>query len=201
MVTSRNPDATRQRIIDVASTEMRENGYKAASLSVIINKAGISKGALYHHFTNKQALGYTVFEENFMPDFLRHWQEAISQADPIAGINQMLDGLSDGFSDEELACGCPVNTLSQEMSGEDEGYRLRTLLLFNSLQKLLVNMFDLLEKQGRLKEGIAKERSALFIVSSFQGMSTFVKASRDRAIAEQLSEALKDYINSLIKTP
>jgi AcrR family transcriptional regulator len=49
-------------LIDVAEVCFAESGYAAASLDAIVAGAGVTKGALYHHFSGKQALFDAVFE-------------------------------------------------------------------------------------------------------------------------------------------
>lgn len=39
------------------------HGFQAASLNNILAKTGLTKGALYHHFPDKDRLGYAVIEE------------------------------------------------------------------------------------------------------------------------------------------
>jgi AcrR family transcriptional regulator len=47
-------------IIDAASGEFAEQGYTGASMNRIIGRAGISKGALYYYFDDKEDLFLTV---------------------------------------------------------------------------------------------------------------------------------------------
>lgn len=46
----------RERIINSALREFSENGYKKSSTNTIVKNAGISKGALFHYFANKEEL-------------------------------------------------------------------------------------------------------------------------------------------------
>jgi AcrR family transcriptional regulator len=53
---------TRQHLVDVATQLFTERGYEATSIEVILEAAGVSRGALYHHFDGKEAL----FEAGFL---------------------------------------------------------------------------------------------------------------------------------------
>ncbi|MES2308852.1 MAG: TetR/AcrR family transcriptional regulator, partial [Verrucomicrobiota bacterium] len=59
----KHSDETRARIVQSAFEEVHRHGYQGASISQIIERAGITKGALFHHFKNKQELGYAVIDE------------------------------------------------------------------------------------------------------------------------------------------
>ena len=59
----RDPERTRGRLLQAAFQEMHRSGFRNADLDVILARAGVTKGALYYHFNNKEALGYAVVDE------------------------------------------------------------------------------------------------------------------------------------------
>jgi len=54
--------ATRLQVIAAATSRFAEAGYDATSIEAVLLDCGISKGALYHHFRNKEALFVAVLE-------------------------------------------------------------------------------------------------------------------------------------------
>jgi AcrR family transcriptional regulator len=48
--------ATRGQLIDVATRLFAEQGYEGTSIEAVLAAAGVSRGALYHHFAGKEAL-------------------------------------------------------------------------------------------------------------------------------------------------
>lgn len=86
--------STKRALIDVAAERFTEVGYAAASLDAIVAGARVTKGALYHHFSGKQALFEAVFErvEN---DASKRIQDSFKgQKDPwakaLAGLRAFL---------------------------------------------------------------------------------------------------------------
>jgi len=55
-------DATRERLITVAREHFTQQGYAAAATEEIVQQAGVTRGALYHHFGSKQGLFRAVLE-------------------------------------------------------------------------------------------------------------------------------------------
>jgi AcrR family transcriptional regulator len=55
-------EATRRGLIDVARGLFAERGYAQVSTEEIVQRAGVTRGALYHHFSGKRDLFETVFE-------------------------------------------------------------------------------------------------------------------------------------------
>jgi AcrR family transcriptional regulator len=54
--------ATREQLIDVATRLFAERGYEDTSIEAVLSAAGVSRGALYHHFAGKDALFEAVVE-------------------------------------------------------------------------------------------------------------------------------------------
>lgn len=68
MPVQQRAEETRARILEAAAECFAQHGYEAASVGDICDRAGVSKGAFYHHFPSKQDL--------FMA-LLNDWLEAL----------------------------------------------------------------------------------------------------------------------------
>ncbi len=55
--------ATRRRLIDAARQRFAADGYDETSTEAIRQEAGVSRGAMYHHFASKREIFEAVFEE------------------------------------------------------------------------------------------------------------------------------------------
>src|SRR5271157_3890211 len=56
-------EVTRRKILDAAIDVFGEVGYAAAAWGTIIERTGMTKGALYHHFDSKESLASAIIEE------------------------------------------------------------------------------------------------------------------------------------------
>jgi AcrR family transcriptional regulator len=56
-------EATRGKLLAVARRLFATKGYAATSLDELVRRAGVTKGAFYHHFPDKQAIFRVVFEQ------------------------------------------------------------------------------------------------------------------------------------------
>jgi AcrR family transcriptional regulator len=59
---ARQGEATRELLISIARELFTEHGYAATSIDEIIQRAGVAKGALYHHFSGKDELFRSVYD-------------------------------------------------------------------------------------------------------------------------------------------
>jgi AcrR family transcriptional regulator len=58
-------ERTRAAILDAAATVFDTQGFLGASLSDILAEAGVTKGALYFHFSSKEELAHAIMDEQF----------------------------------------------------------------------------------------------------------------------------------------
>lgn len=59
---------TKERILQAALTLFAQDGYRAVSVSAIAGELGITKGALYKHYENKQAIFQSIVERMIQED-------------------------------------------------------------------------------------------------------------------------------------
>ncbi|MCS0606466.1 TetR/AcrR family transcriptional regulator [Streptomyces sp. LP11] len=60
---------TRRAVIQAAAEVFAERGYAAATIADILERAGVTKGALYFHFESKEALARGVIEAQITSDY------------------------------------------------------------------------------------------------------------------------------------
>ncbi len=191
----RDSEQTRQKILEISADEIHKNGFTATSLSCILTRCEISKGALYHHFSNKMELGYAVFEEVYAPAFIALWQPPVQSEDPIQGLSDFFNSMSTEMSCDEVVCGCPLNNLCQEMSAVDEGFRVRILAMQQQLNKLIAENLERIEAQ--LKPDLDFSQIAYFIVSTFHGSSSLSKSSLNKELFNKVIKELCRYLQQL----
>jgi AcrR family transcriptional regulator len=74
--------ATREHLIEVATTLFAERGYEDTSIETVLQEASVSRGSLYHHFKNKEALFEAVLEAIENDIGLRVMEAAAGATDP-----------------------------------------------------------------------------------------------------------------------
>lgn len=166
---SRQPDLTRQRILDSAFAEIHRKGFQAASVANILADTGLTKGALYHHFPDKKTLGLAVVEERIGFRVAENIIKPISNAErPIQTLLEML-GNHCREAEKRIKLGCPLNNLMQEMSPVDEEFRTRLNLVLVAWQEAFEDALRRAQKAGDVRHTVDCRAAALFIVSSWEG--------------------------------
>src|SRR5215813_5170552 len=106
----RAPEATRRKILEAAFAEFYKHGFQGGSLNHIVEMAGTTKGALFHHFAGKQELGYAVVDEIIGPILEQRWLEPLTDSkDPIADIKRVFRQYAkEDTGSGHFVQGCPL---------------------------------------------------------------------------------------------
>lgn len=97
MATIRDPESTRERILDAALDVFSRKGYHDARLDEIVEESHTSKGSIYFHFPNKERL-FLALVEKFANLIERRVTEAIQEHDsPMAKVEAALEATLQTF--------------------------------------------------------------------------------------------------------
>ena len=198
MVVKRNPEQTRQSILAAAFEEIHRNGFRGTSLERILADTGLTKGALYHHFPNKDALGHAIIDEVLRRQIWARWIEPMLQdEDPIRGLHGTLRELT--TDDVRLVCerGCPLNNLAQEMSPVDAIFREKIQALYRLWRGKIAEALARGQGRGYVREDIDCGKTATFIISSLEGAAGLAKGMGEPAVVAACVEGIDRYLESL----
>jgi len=98
----RQAEATRQLLVSVARELFTEKGYAATSVEEIIQRAGVARGALYHHFNGKDALFRAVYDEVQADIATRVVAAAVAGPEPWEGVRSGLSAFLDACLEPEF---------------------------------------------------------------------------------------------------
>lgn len=65
---TRAPEKTRERILDAAQDLILDHGYGSTTVDAVVTRAGITKGAFFHHFGSKSELARALVERYALMD-------------------------------------------------------------------------------------------------------------------------------------
>ena len=195
---TRNLEKTRAHIMEVAFLEIFRHGFQSASVNDIVAKTNVTKGAFFHHFPVKNALGYALVDETLKEMTLSRWIRPLAAyRNPIQGILKQLKKVIDETSEDQLVLGCPLNNLIQEMSSVDPVFR-------EKLQAVVLMWIDSIEKYIRkaqerefVRKDVNPRQVAEFIVMAHEGLFGINKALGSKKVYYSLYEALRTYLKSI----
>ena len=190
--------STRKRILIAAYHEIHFRGYQAASIQSIIDQAGVTKGALYHHFKSKHDVVLALIDEIYT----RYVEETFIQPleagdDPISALIGIVLAIRDRVTDQSVALGCPLDNLAQEMTPIDESVRQRVEQLYQRKLDTLVKAFKLGQARGTVRADMAAESLALMVSATLQGCMSIAQSARSVEALTQCGQGLILYLQQL----
>lgn len=158
--------ATRAAILGAAAEEFGDNGYHAASLSRILERSGITKGALYFHFASKESIADAVVDEM---EALCHTMEAGSwrwDLDPLRSAACLAREVQDALG------GSPVLRAGQRLCAEGFAGPQRPGWPYRYWEGVFTRLFARAERDGLLRAGFAPTGLGRFVTDVSAGAFT-----------------------------
>lgn len=194
----RNPDLTRETILQAAFMEIYRKGFQGMRLDSVLEETGMTKGALYHHFSNKQSLGYAVVEEVIQPMMKSIWVEPLNNSDdPLAGLVEVIESLPDKKPQELIKFGCPLNNLVQEMSPQDEGFRERLDTVVTMWHGATEIALEKAQEAELIRSDINCHETATFVMAALEGCIGLAKSAQSVERLRSCLRGLTQYLQSL----
>ncbi|MFJ9677189.1 ScbR family autoregulator-binding transcription factor [Streptomyces sp. NPDC101194] len=180
---------TRRSILVAAAAVFDERGYSSATISEILARAGVTKGALYFHFTSKEDLALGVMDVQLdsdpLPPQLTKLQELVDQG--------ML--LAHRLRHEPLVRASVGLAMDQAVEGLDRGTPFRAWI------DRLENLLTAAGNQGELLPHVKPRETAEMLAGSFSGIQVMSQALCKREDLGRRISVLLHYVLPSISTP
>ena len=168
---------TRQLILEAAAEVFDEGGYRAARISDIMQRAGITQGALYFHFSSKLDLARTVM---------------MAQRDSVVlppgpdGLQRLIDTnlllARELQTNKLLRAGVRLAVEQEEIGFNDDAPYLEWAGVFRE-------QLSAAASRGELRSGVDIDRLAMLLVGCYTGVQHY---SRIRSQRSDLPERIAD---------
>jgi TetR/AcrR family transcriptional repressor of nem operon len=168
-------DATRRRILEVASRQFRENGVAAAGLAGIMAEAGLTNGAFYAHFKSKEDLLRAVLAEALG----RRETTLRAASERGAGLEATIrDYLSPRHRDDP-GRGCPTAAMVAEVARHSG----KTREVFTGEVSQLVALIATRIGRGT---GAGRRRKAIAIYGMMVGALQLARAVNAKSLSDEI---------------
>jgi len=142
---------TKRTILEAATALFLEVGYEHASLDEIAARAGVKRGAVHFHFTNKAGLLSALCEELSLPmQELAEQLEADGTRVSLTALEATLTGIFTAIDADPQHRGLIRLTMAVELARVDEHLQLYMLGFVNRVRSTLLKIFRVAEREGQL---------------------------------------------------
>jgi AcrR family transcriptional regulator len=165
----RNPEATKESILKKSGILFNTKGYKATSISQITDATGLTKGAIYQHFTNKDELERETLAHLSLLLFNKLREKIKVEATASDKLRAIFYFFESYVTNPPLKGGCPLMNAAIEADDAHPALRkeaMKTLaLLRQSVIAILQNGID----HKQIKSGIDIHFYSTLIIAALEG--------------------------------
>ncbi len=192
----------RTRLLEAARDVIRAQGFAATTVDDLCRAAGVSKGAFFHHFDSKEALGVAA---------AGYWAETTSAffaGAPYHQHDDPLDRLIGYIEFRKLIIEgdlaeftCLVGTMAQEVYGSHPAIRdACAASIFGHAATLEPDIRAAMETRG-IEADWTPSSLAAHTQAVLQGAFILAKATGDPGVARESVDHLRRYIEMLFAAP
>jgi TetR/AcrR family transcriptional regulator, transcriptional repressor for nem operon len=188
----------RDKILNAAFSMIRTKGYSATSVDDLCAEAGVTKGAFFHHFDSKDAMGaaaanhWSKVTDSFFADAPYH-----QHSDPLLRVLGYLDFRRDIMQGTLPEFTCLVGTMVQEVHQSSAAIAAACDASISGHAKTIeADIAEAMKLRGIVADWTAKSL-ALHTQAVLQGAFILAKAKGGPAIAAESIDHLKRYISLL----
>lgn len=198
----RDPERTRERILDAAQALILDHGFSATSVDAIVGRAGATKGAFFHHFGSKADLAKALVERYAALD-REHLEQGLARAEKLASdpLQQVL--LLIAFYEEEFEAmqepfpGCLFASYIYEAKLFDEatlGVLRESTLLW---RRVLRAKLEQVAAAHPPRREVDMESLADLFYSLSEGAFVMTKTLGDKTLLARQARHLRNYLELL----
>lgn len=172
---------TRQFIIDRTAPVFNTKGYAATSLQDLTKATGLSKGALYGNFNNKEAIAIAAFQ--YSMEKVR--EAADAKLDKSVRFRDKLISLFEFYVqyvfDSPIPGGCPLMNTAVEADDANKFMKKTVAAEINKTIDFIASLMEKGKKGGEFRADIIPVDIALIFFSSIEGAIVISRISSSDA--------------------
>ncbi len=187
MAENKSKEERQSQILDAALKVFVNKGYADTRMDDIVSKSGLSKGAIYHHYSSKKEMFLSLidhWEEHTFPDFYSQNGKGRSATEIFRGFVQEI--LS-AYNDRKYVFLAELEFWA--LANHDDDIRQRVQVLYKKILKLFKSTFNKGVREGEFKR-LNPDIAALSIMTVLQGVIWF-------SIFEYKDLTAEDYLNAV----
>ena len=196
---------TREKVLQATARLVALKGYHDAKLEEVLDAAQVSKGAFFHHFRDREDLGFAVLDWHMdqrrqLLDVIEQELPLAKQADPLQQVFRRLDALQEMVRRREGSKGgCIIGNMSTALSDCHEGFRKRLAECFDEMAQEFFPHLEAAARQRRMTRRTNPSELARYIVTVVEGAIMQARTLGDATLLPRQLAYLKEHLKKCLE--
>jgi AcrR family transcriptional regulator len=189
-------ERTRQQIIEATAPIFNTKGYEGTSMADLCQATGLTKGAIYGSFENKDELSKATFLYAIRQMRSFGNEGMIAKNTYKEKLIALLEFFTRYVLDPPVKGGCPLLNTAVEADDHRTGMKK---LVTDELQHSITHMTQLIDhgkKAGEFKPEINSREAALFFFCAIEGAIMFSRVSSSEEAMKAVVKNIKSIVDS-----
>jgi AcrR family transcriptional regulator len=191
----KQPVKTRRAILDAAGVEFARHGYAGTGLGAIVQRAELTKGALFHHFTDKRAMAVAWIDDLLSTEIGQRWIEPLTGIGSLDGLRAFLRARCLEIRPGDAASA--LVALTAETAHSDDALGAALERVFSRWRAGLADLLERGKSEGWIHRSIQPPAEAAFLVSAIAGFTVTTRAGEGENLRRGSADALEGYLETL----
>jgi len=191
----KQPEKTRRAILDAAGAEFSRHGYAGSGLGAIVERAELTKGALFHHFSDKRAMAVAWIDDVLAADIEQRWIEPLVEMSSLDGLRTFLRARCLEMRPGDAAPA--LVALTAETAHADDALAAALKRVFARWRAALAGLLERGKSEGWIHRSIQPSSEAAFLVSAIAGFTVTIRAGEEENLRRSGADALMGYLDTL----
>lgn len=162
-------DKTKQHILETVGPYFNMHGYTGTSLSDITKATGLSKGAVYGNFDNKEHLALEAFNHNIRKSMGRLYAHMDMDAPGLSKLFAITNFYRTYYKDNMIEGGCPMLNMGIDSMNHNSALYLRVTEVMNKLVNGITDLIKQAQEEKAVHADLPAKKYANKIYAQIQG--------------------------------
>jgi AcrR family transcriptional regulator len=191
----KQPAVTRRAILESAGVEFARHGYAGTGLEAVVKRAELTKGALFHHFSDKLAMAVAWIDELLAPSLGERWIAPMAGLTSLEALKTFIRGRVLEMDAADPACALVIMSAGNTAAEGALGAAMERV--FGAWREELSALLERGKTAGWIHRSIQPQAEAVFLVAAVAGFCVTSRTAMNESARRGCAAALDAYLETL----
>lgn len=193
-------EQTTKFIIETVAPIFNQKGYVATTMSDITQATGLTKGAIYGNFENKEAIAVAAFNKNVNDLLGMVGQHQERSGSPLQKLYLITDFYRSYFEFSMELGGCPILNVGVDSAHQNTQLHKQVQYVIQKSQKHIAKLVNWAMEIGEIRPETDADKFAKFLYVRIQGAIFMGQTMQDKSYLIEAADEVDYYIKKNLET-